>query len=113
MPPHHGKGALQRRARQAGEFAAVGKARGVHDGIDRPECSARSFDQRRTRADPGEIAGRDCDLRALAAAFLRNRIQPREPASFGALAMQHQPLIGAGEPARNRGTDAGAASRDD
>jgi hypothetical protein len=45
--------------------------------------------------------------------LLGNRIQPGKASGVSALAVQHQGLIGAGEPARDRSTDAGAASRDD
>ncbi|MGY3225856.1 hypothetical protein ACVIM5_006463 [Bradyrhizobium sp. USDA 4512] len=110
---HHREGALQRLARQAGELAPVGKARGVHDAVDRPERGPRCRDQRGAGAGLGEIAGADLDPCALAAAFLRNRIQPREADGGGALSVQHQGLSGAGEPARDCGADAGAASGDD
>ncbi len=98
---------------RAAEVAAVGKARGVHDRIDRSKRGARRLDQRSTCPRPGKIAGLDLDPGALAPASLRDRIQPRKAGGLGALAVQHQRLIGTGEPARDRGADAGTAACDD
>ena len=87
---HHGESALERLARQIGKAAAIGKARGMDDGVDRAEGGAGGADEFGGRPGLGKIAGREGNLGAGALAFGSNRLQPRIGSFISALTVQCQ-----------------------
>jgi hypothetical protein len=110
---HHRERPLQIRSRQLGKTAPIGKTRGVHDGIDRPEGGARRANEFRCRSRACEVAGTPFNAGAGTLTLCADRLQSLKSCRVRALSMQHQALIARREPARDRGADPGAASSDD
>src|SRR5205823_378333 len=110
---HHRKGALQPLARQIEKAAAIGKARGMDQRIDRTKSVVYRADQLGGGAGNGEIAAMPADLSAGLLALARDLLQAREAPVISALPVQHQPLARRRQTPRNRGADAGATAGND
>ena len=95
------------------ETAPIGKTRGVNDGIDRAERGARGANKLGRGSGAGEVAGATLDAGAGAPALRAHRLQALEACRIRPLSVQHQALVAGGQPARDRGADAGGASSDD
>jgi hypothetical protein len=98
---------------QVGETATIGKARGMHDGVDAAERFACGADKLDCRSGNRQIAAAPDDLRAGTLTLGGNRFQSRQPRIVRALSMQHQALVRTCKPARHRSADPGPATGDD
>ena len=71
---HHRERPLQAGSRQIDEPSLIGKARGMHDRVDRPKGRPRGGDEFGRGAFPGEVAGTPLDYGAGPLAFRCRRL---------------------------------------
>ena len=110
---HDGEGPLEPGARQLRKMPFVGKARRMHDSIDRAKRGARCRHEVRRRARRRQIAAAPLDPGAGALAVRHDRFQPLDPGGIGALSMQHQALIASRQSPRDGSADPGSAAGND
>jgi hypothetical protein len=110
---HDGERPFEVLPRQIGKTPTIGKARGVHDGVDATERFARGADKLECRSGNRQIAAPPDDLCAGTLALGGNLFQSRQPRIVSALSMQHQALVRTCKPARHRSADPGPATGDD
>jgi hypothetical protein len=113
MKPPHRERPLQPGSGQARESAFIGKARGMHDGVDGSERSARGMDEFGRGAFLCQVAGAPLNPGAGPLALSGHRFQAIKPGSISALSVQHQALIIRRQPPRDRRADPGSTSGND